>query len=442
VSQEHTLGQMWEDMALTRLAYAFKLAVGPAKALIAFAAVALICAGGITMDVCSHSVAVSPNRKVPRGLFGGDSSAFIQDTELASYLQYPAHTRRFIETNAGKCLGQGVFSTLWHFWTGRFNDTTVILFKSLFKFESPATTNDNTASAGVAYRVWLNLKLCFRSLMWALQYHTVYSLVFLSYSFVILCAAGGAICRCAALEFAGNEKPGVFEAFEFVREKFISLISAPLTPSLLMGVFSLILIGIGLAVNIPWAGEFVLAILLTVLLPIGFAITLLLAASIAGTGLMFPAIAYEGTTGLDAIGRSICYVLSKPVWMVFYLLAQTLLGTFFYLVMRGLLFAVLWVTYHSICLGVWQPQNGPSKLERIWAEPSLFSLLGASAGATDWSEHLAGVIVGLLMLAITAFIAALSISFVFSSMTIIYALMRKKVDQTPIEKVWMHLGRE
>jgi hypothetical protein len=439
MSQQRTLGQLWEDMALPRLAYAFKLAVGPTKVLIAFLAVVLIFAGGIAMDMCSHSVTVSPNRKVPRGLFGGDTSAYIQGTELESYLKYPGHTDWFIQANQNQCQGQGVFSTLWHFWTGRFNDTTVILFKAIFRFESPVLPNGDIASAGIVYQVWLNLKLCFYSLMWALRYHAMYSLIFLTYSFVILCTAGGAICRCAALEFASNEKPGLFEAFEFAREKFRSLISAPLIPSFFMGVFSLILIAIGLFVNIPWAGEFILAILLPVLLPIGFVLTLLLAISMAGTGLMFPAIAYEGTSGLDAIGRSICYVLTKPVWMVFYLLAQTLLGTFFYLVMRGLLFAVLWVTYHSIQLGVWRSAGAPGKLERIWAEPSLFSLLGAAAGPTNLSEQVAGVMVGLLMLVITALIAAIAVSFIFSSMTIIYAMMRRKVDQTPIEKIWTHI---
>jgi hypothetical protein len=405
-------------------------------------AVTLISAGGVALDMGSHSVTISPRRNISNELFGGESSAFIKGTELEIYLQFPEHTKVFIDANQGKCRGEGVFSTLWHFWTGRFNDTTIILFKSLFKFESPVTDRDQLSSAGVAYQVWQNLKMCFRSLMWALQYHTIYSLVFLTYSFILLCAAGGAICRCAALEFAGNEKPGIFEAFEFVWGKWISLISAPLIPSLLMGVFSLILIGVGFLVNIPWTGEFILAILLVVLLPIGLVITLLLATSIAGTGLMFPSIAYEGTTGLDAIGRSICYVLTKPVWMVFYLLVQILLGTFFYLVMRGLLFVVLWVTYHSIRMGVWQPAKGPGKLERIWAEPSLFSLLNAPAQALDGTERLAALIIGLLMLAITTLIAATMLSFAFSSMTIIYALMRKKVDQTPVGKIWSYLKQE
>ncbi|MBN2512801.1 MAG: hypothetical protein JXB18_07675 [Sedimentisphaerales bacterium] len=438
--QEHGLLQMWEEMALPRLALAFKLAVGPAKVLIAFLAVVLICAGGFAMDFCSHTVIVSPNRKVPKALFGGDSSAYIQGTELASYLQHPNHTNWFIESNTGKCPGQGVFVTLWHFWTDRVTESTVIFYRALFKFESPVQSSPGTETGGVVFRIWQNMTLCFRSIAWAFQYHTVYSVVFCMYAFIIFCVAGGAICRCAALECANNEKPGLFEALEFVGEKIYSLISAPLIPALLMAVFTLFLILFGLAVNfIPWIGELILGVLLPFLLISGVLITLLLAASISGTGLMFPAIAYEGTTGLDAIGRSISYVLNKPVWMLFYLVVQTLLGTFFYLVMRGILFAVLWVTYHSIRLGIHQPESGPSKLERIWAEPSLFYLLNAPADPANWSEKAAGVMIGILMLGITALIAALVISYIFSSMTIIYSLMRRKVDKVPIQKVWVCL---
>ncbi len=438
--QEHGLLQMWEEMALPRLALAFKLAVGPAKVLIAFLAVVLICAGGFAMDFCSHSVVVSPKRQVPKGLFGGNSAAYIQETELASYLQHPSRAQGFIRENMGKCSGQGVFSTLWHFWTDRITDSTLIFYKALFKFESPNQYAKQTEVAGVAYRIWQNMTLCFRSITWAFQYHTVYSLLFCMYSFVVFCVAGGAICRCAALECANNEKPGLFEAMEFVGDKIFSLISAPLIPALLMAVFTMILILFGLAVNfIPGVGELTLGLLLPFLLIAGVLITLLLAASLSGTGLMFPAIAYEGTTGLDAIGRSISYVLNKPVWMLFYLAVQTLLGTFFYLVMRGVLFAVLWVTYHSIRLGIYQPEHGPSKLERIWAEPSLFYLLNAPAGPANWSEKIASVMIGILMLGITALIAALVISYIFSSMTIIYSLMRRKVDKVPIQKVWVCL---
>lgn len=441
--QEQSLLQMWDELALPKLAFVFKLAIGPSKVLLAFLAVLLICAGGVLLDCCTHSVVVSPNRKVPKGLFGGNSAAYIQGTELASYLQYPEHTRSFIEANGGKCSGQGVFSTMWHFWTDRITHSTVVFYKALFKFDAPkpAIGEQMVESGGVFYLIWLDVVLCFRSLFWALKYHTLYSLIFFVYGFVVACAVGGAICRCAALEFANNEKPGIFESLEFVREKLWSLISAPLIPAMLMGAFAAFLVLCGLTVNfIPWVGELSLALLLPALLFAGFLITLLLAASLSGTGLMFPAIAYEGTTGLDAIGRSISYVLSKPVWMLFYLIVETFLGTFFYLVMRGFLFAVLWVTYHSIQLGIYQPQGGPSKLERIWAEPGMFYLLSAPADPLTWSEGVASVLIGALMLGITALIAAMVISYAFSSLTIIYALMRKKVDKTPIRKIWIHLS--
>jgi hypothetical protein len=426
--QEQSLLQMWDELALPKLAFVFKLAIGPSKVLLAFLAVLLICAGGILLDCCTHSVVVSPARKVPKGLFGGNSAAYIQGTELASYLQYPEHAHEFIKVNQDRCPGQGVFSTMWHFWTDRITHSTVIFYKALFKFDAPKPAiGEQAVEGGVVYLIWLDAVLCFRSLLWALQYHTLYSVIFLVYGFVIACAVGGAICRCAALEFANNEKPGLFESLEFVREKLWSLISAPLIPAMLMGAFTAFLVLCGLAVNfIPWVGELSLA--------------LLLPASLSGTGLMFPAIAYEGTTGLDAIGRSISYVLNKPVWMLFYLTVETFLGTFFYLIMRGFLFSVLWVTYHSVRLGIYQPQSGPSKLERIWAEPSMFYLLSAPADPITWSERVASVLIGALMLGITSLIAAMVISYTFSSLTIIYALMRKKVDKTPIRKIWIHLS--
>jgi hypothetical protein len=68
----------------------------------------------------------------------------------------------------------------------------------------------------------------------------------------------------------------------------------------------------------------------------------------------------------------------------------------------------------------------------------LFYLLSAPADPTSWSERVAGSLIGVLMLGITVLIAAMVISYAFSGLTIIYALMRKKVDKTPIRKVWVH----
>jgi hypothetical protein len=48
--------------------------------------------------------------------------------------------------------------------------------------------------------------------------------------------------------------------------------------------------------------------------------------------------------------------------------------------------------------------------------------------------------IGILMLGITMLIAAMVVSYAFSSLTVIYALMRKKVDKTPIRKIWVHLA--
>lgn len=437
MGQEHSVSQLWDDMALTRLSRSLKLSIGPTKVILAFLAVLLISTAGFVMDLCTRSVVVNPSRVVPRGLIGSSPASMTQGTELAVYLQIPKQTKAFIERYQGQTKGQGVFATLWDLWAGRFNDTTVRLFKSLFQFYSSGESNQSSET--VLYYVISNVLVCLRSLMWAIQFHTLYSIVFFSFSFLVMCAAGGAICRCAALEFARNEKPGLFEAFQFAGEKFLNLVGAPLIPMVFLGLFTLMLMVIGLLANIPWAGELLVALLLAGILLIGLLLTLLLFASSAGVGLMFPAIAYEGTTGLDAIGRSISYVFNKPLWMAYYVLVQTALGTFFYVVLRWLIFAALWITYHSIRLGIYRQEGMPSKLDRIWAEPTLFYLLAAPGQSAGWSESVAAYIISFILLGIVAVMMSCMLTFAFSSMTIIYALLRKKADKLPIDQIWVKL---
>ena len=49
---------------------------------------------------------------------------------------------------------------------------------------------------------------------------------------------GGAVSRCAALEFAKAERPGLFEAAGFALRHFRSFLTAPLLPLGLVGVFA------------------------------------------------------------------------------------------------------------------------------------------------------------------------------------------------------------
>jgi len=428
MDDEHGLVQFWNGMALTRLAQSFKLAVGPAKVLIALAAVILICIVGVLMDLCSRSVVVDPARNVPQALFTSKPGSFLRGSELEIFIEKPAQTAPFIKLNKGKIPGQGVFATLWSFSVSRFNNAAAELLRL-----DNANIFANTSNA--MYNLWQGLK----AIVWAVRFHTIYSLIFFSFTFLVVCFAGGAICRCAALEFSGNEKPDMLEACRFSLEKIKSLLAAPLIPLMLTALFALLIVLAGFVANIPWLGELLIAPSLGLILPAGLAVTLLAVVSIVGAGLLFPAIAYEGTTGLDAIGRAFSYILGKPLWTSFYLFVAAVLGTAFYMFIRLLLFAVLWVTYALLAVGVFNNPAGPDKLQRIWARPGIFNLLSSPAGPANWSEYLAAAIINIIMLFFVALVLALVISFACSVMTVIYALLRRKIDNVHLNQVFVHL---
>ena len=77
-----------------------------------------------------------------------------------------------------------------------------------------------------------------------------------------------------------------------------------------------------------------------------------------------------------------------------------------------------------------------SKLVRIWARPEFGNLLGSGAASANWTESVAGFLVYLLMLAVIGLLASFIISFYFSANTIIYSLMRNRVDNTALEEIY------
>ena len=159
-----------------------------------------------------------------------------------------------------------------------------------------------------------------------------------------------------------------------------------------------------------------------------------------GGGLLFPAIAYEKTTGLDSIGRAFHYVLNRSIWMFYYVLVSGVFGAFFYLVLRMLIFLVLRLTYSLLFIGMTIVDTDP-KLERIWPEPSLFSFLNISSAPSGWSESISSFVIYLFMLGIVGILLSYIVSYFFSSAVVIYALMRKKVDKIKTEQVFVHFER-
>ncbi len=424
MSEKQQLWQIWDNLAFARSFHSFRMALSPARMVIALIMVLMICLIGWFMDLVA----------APMRSYEGKPALMqtgIEVEQSARVMFRTAEGRRRLAAEPRQALAEierdrynqrfrGVFFTLWHFGADRFNTATI----SLFRLEI----------TDVVANIWL----CGLAVVWAARFHPIFSGIYFILAAMVTCVCGGAICRTAALEFARGEKPGLVEGLGFGLKKFRGLASAPLILTGITASFALVVAAAGLIGNIPHAGELFIAITLGASLVFGLLTLLFLIGSVAGAGLIFPAIAYEGSDGQDAISRSFCYVFTCPWWMFFYTLLAAAFGTLSYLFVRLFVFALLITTYVLLELGI-AGDAGSGKLARIWGRPDFFLLIGPNAGPACATESVAAFVIYATMLLVVGVIVAFVISFYFCAGTIIYALMRRKVDQVDMGRVYTAL---
>ena len=276
-------------------------------------------------------------------------------------------------------------------------------------------------------------------MVWALRYHYIYSIIFFAITLAVISIAGGSLCRITALQLARGEKPGLTEALRFSTKKFLSFFAAPLAPVAIIIFVALFIFLLGLIGNIPRVGELIMGIFMLLALVAGALITVVLIGTVAGFNLMFPAVAYDGSDCFDAISRSFNYVYSRPWRMGFYTGIAAVYGAICYAFVRFFAFLLLWVTHRFLQFGVWVNNSSEevNKLTAIWPKPSFTNLLDSSGlAAANWSELIAAFLVNLCLLVIIGLLVSFVISFYFSANTIIYSLMRNRVDGTGLEEVY------
>lgn len=391
-----------DSFLFPRIFQAFRMSIQPTKLIIALCALALICLTGWSMDLASQSVVLAPDRT----------------TELDVYARPILHPDERILPFRDMGLRTGVFASLWTFASVHLHSALI----SLFQINIDA--------------VLRNIVACFAALVWAFRYHVVYSLIFFAVVLVVLSVAGGAICRIAALQFAGAERPGLREAIRFGLRKFTAFCTAPLTPMLAVVIIGATIILLGAVGNIPFAGELAVGLLLPLALAIAVIIAVIAIGLVGGFSLMFPTIAYEDSDCFDSMSRSFSYVYNKPWRMGFYMAVAFVYGAICYVFARFFSFLVLWTTHTFLQLG-FAYRN--TKLDAIWPEPTLDDFFGAGVGApTNWSTSISSALIYFWVLVVIGLVIAFVISFYFSASTIIYALMRNRVDLIALEDVYIY----
>ena len=328
------------DFLFPRIFQSFRMAIQPGKLTIGFLAIAILCLAGWIMDT-SKTVVVNKN-----GI-----------TELHIYVNGQGQIEQFIDQNKNSGNRKGVFTTLWHF--------------DASKLHSCLNSLSELDIAGFKS----NMAKYFTSIGWAFKYHFFYCVIFFLIELMVISIAGGALCRIAALQFAQDEKPGIIEALRFSGKNFFNFFIAPLTPIGIIIFIAMFVFFFGLITNIPVIGELIMGLSMPLALIAGALITWILIVSVVGFGLMFPAVAYDGSDCFDAMGRAWHYISTKPWRMGFYTIIAAIYGTICYIFVRLFVFLLLWITHRLLLLGIFvNTSSGINKLNTIWPEPSFVNL--------------------------------------------------------------------
>jgi hypothetical protein len=329
-----------------------------------------------------------------------------------------------------------------------FGDEVPVLLEPLAKFLRPIIYLLSRAAGG-----WNRLYLIF-IILWTLATWALF---------------GGAITRMAAVQVARtNEKIGMTEALRFARTRIQGYFSAPLLPLVFLAILTVFLWLYGLVGIFTWfVGDIVVyGLFAPIMLLIGLIMAVVLV-GLVGWPLMYSTISTEGSDSFDAISRSYSYVYQAPwhyLWYTAVALAYGAVLVFFVGLMGSLM----------VYLGKWGISQAPGPQNReptylfVYA-PTSFGwrdlLLAGSPGVKtaemaqtngtttlayaptakywgemSWSNHIGAVLVSVWLYLLFLLIVGFGYSYFWSATTIIYLLMRRKVDDTELDEI--HLEEE
>jgi len=277
---------------------------------------------------------------------------------------------------------------------------------------------------------------------WLIGQHWVYALIFLVWCLAVWALFGGAIHRIAALHAAREEKISITQALRFSAGKFLSFFTAPLIPIAIVLVLGVFLVIGGLVGNIMGFGAILMGVLFFLAIVVGLLIAFLLVGLVAGAGLMYPTIAVEGSDSFDAISRSFSYVFARPWRAAMYSMVALFYGVICYLFVRLFAFLALAGTHMFVKWGVFTGGNSLSaeadKLDVMWTAPTFDSLHGPwSWSAMTACETIGAAFIWIYVFIIAGLVAAFLLSYLASSTTVIYYLLRQKVDATDLDDVYV-----
>ena len=283
---------------------------------------------------------------------------------------------------------------------------------------------------------------------------------------------GGIITRIAVVQLSGKDRISFMQAVKFVTNRYLAYFLSPIIP---FGIVTIIVGGLAVVAMIgliPWIGEFLIYGIGFPLQLIGGVIMAILLIGLIGYPMMYTTLSAEGSDTFDALSRSYNYVFQAPWHYLWYSFVAVIYGA-------AVTFFVVFVASLMVYLGKWAITQAPLSETTNQKQHYLFAYAPESFGwqelflrgteiakvrkpimledgrtvmhYTDANPVEAGRYmnsysvsnkVGAAMVTFwlcLAFMLMLgfSYSFFWTAVTMIYLLMRKKVDEIEIDEVYL-----
>lgn len=230
---------------------------------------------------------------------------------------------------------------------------------------------------------------------------------------------GAAITRMAAVQLAAGERITLAAAMRHAAAKWPSYFAAPLLPvgGVILAAIPVLILGVLIRAN--WI-LFLISFIWPLALAAGLLMALLLLGVLFGWPLMWATISSEGTDSFDALSRSYAYTFQRPLQYLFYAVIAAVIGGLGWLLVQNFAAGVVWMSYWAAGLGA-----GGDRIDSIM-----------NGGLTGFSGFGAGLIhfwAGCVKLAAVGYL----FSYFWTSVACIYLLLRRDVDATEMDEVFL-----
>jgi hypothetical protein len=250
--------------------------------------------------------------------------------------------------------------------------------------------------------------------------HIMYLLSGALWSLLVWSFFGGAITRQAAVAVSREENVSWGKLASFVRSRLGAYFVAPLFP--ILGTFLaaafLALLGFIMRAGV---GVLIGGLVWPLVLLGGFMMAFLLIGLFVAWPLMWGAISAEGTDAFGALSHSYSYAYQRPIHYALYVFLAAVIGVFGAYVVTVFVFWIIQLSLWGITWGsgfdVFRDINSGENLG--WLGAAGVSLIGF------WQNCLRTLAAGFVF------------SYFWSASTVIYFLMRRLVDATEIDEIYM-----